>query len=207
MTPWTKFATSFYKNKKRQNKNYKFSQALTDAAALYNGGNDIVGGGDDEVVKQNGGGGKYTSEAMNLIENIILPKNPRPEDVIEAKDKLNKIDIDVKNYLYNNIPGAREDDLKDAKEKKEAFLEKKLQELNLVAKAAVTDRPLGQGRDLPVRDGYEEEKGSAQGEEEANGGKKDKKSAKKGKKSAKKGKKSVKKGGKKGKKSAKKGKC
>ena len=40
MSPWTKFATSFYRQQKKKNENYKFSQALIDAAEVYNGGDE-----------------------------------------------------------------------------------------------------------------------------------------------------------------------
>ena len=38
MSKWTQFATKFYNDKKKQNKDYKFSQALKDASKEYKGG-------------------------------------------------------------------------------------------------------------------------------------------------------------------------
>jgi hypothetical protein len=179
MSKWTKFATSFYKNKKRTNKNYKFSQALTEAAAVYNGGNDKKGGNPHEVVKQNGGG--KISEAMNIINGIDIDKLTSTVDVNDAIYKLNEIVIDT--YTDTDADtGATKEQLIEAKKEKMDALEKKLKLLE-------ADAPVGQEAVKPVE-------GQAV---DAVGGKKAKKSAKKGKKSAKKG-------GKKARKSAKKGK-
>lgn len=51
MSTWTKFATKFYQQQKKKNPDYKFSQALKDAAKAYKKrGDDKVGGGDDDEV-------------------------------------------------------------------------------------------------------------------------------------------------------------
>jgi hypothetical protein len=35
MSPWTKFATNYYKEQKKRNSSYKFKDALVDAGKLY----------------------------------------------------------------------------------------------------------------------------------------------------------------------------
>jgi hypothetical protein len=217
MSKWTKFATSFYKKKRRQNKNYKFSQALTDAAAVYNGGNDIVGGGDDELVKQNGGG---SITALNSIRAFIKSELNDKVALENAIRSLNSIDLRAENYGRVDL-GASSDELEQEHKQKMKDLLVKLIEKDPSAKDRYDLKEYGievpeEGeKGEEAEEGYEKRKGGgeetknpvvAEGQE-ANGGKKAKKSAKKGKKSAKKGKKSVKKGGKKAKKSAKKGKC
>ena len=76
MSKWTKFATSFYQNKKRQNKNYKFSQALKEAAKVYNGGNEQHGGigekGDNREVDEK------KDEVDVAIETGANPDEPGP---------------------------------------------------------------------------------------------------------------------------------
>jgi hypothetical protein len=90
MSKWTKFATSFYKKKKRTNKNYKFSQALTDAAKVYNGGNDKKGGigpgdgnngveGEDEQ-----GTSAEVTDLTSVVEKDLTEKGNEPVTAVTA---------------------------------------------------------------------------------------------------------------------------
>jgi hypothetical protein len=45
---WTKFVTKFYHDKKKSDKDYKFSQALKDAAKVYKKESKTGGSRDDE---------------------------------------------------------------------------------------------------------------------------------------------------------------
>lgn len=73
MSKWTKFATKFYKNKKRTNKNYKFSDALKEAAEVYNGG-------DDKKANQNGGD-EVVPEVEKKDESVVPVVEEKPEAV------------------------------------------------------------------------------------------------------------------------------
>jgi hypothetical protein len=200
---------------------------LTDAAAVYNGGNDNKGGNPEEV-KQNGGGertGERTSEAMNLIDSIIVYDLKTPDAIDRAIEFLNKVDINVDHYKYE-ITGAKEKDLKEAKEKKMKALLVKLIPLDSSAKNRYNLKDYGieetKGEDAYDSNDYggvEETKGESVGGGEETKGQGEGESVetpeakgqegtleetpvvaqggKKAKKSAKKGKKSAKKGGKK----------
>ena len=70
MSPWTKFATSFYRQQKKINKNYKFSQALKAAAEVYKkGGNDV---------KMDGGNGDDGKENKNPVD-VALDTGANPD--------------------------------------------------------------------------------------------------------------------------------
>ena len=193
MSTWTRFATSFYKNKKRQNKNYKFSQALTDASEVYKkGGGDDNKVGNPQVESENK---ETTTAAINRINEIIIDGLTKDQ----VNDLIGKLEEELKSNdesKYEVADGTTVLDVNQAIENKLNQLRDKL--------AGPEEVSVSQG------DGLDKPEGTVsliQGEGPVEGGKKAKKSAKKGKKSAKKGKKSAKKGGKKARKSAKKRKC
>ena len=225
MSKWTKFATSFYQNKKRQNKNYKFSQALTDASEVYKkGGGDDKKGGNPQV----GGEGETTTAAINRINEIIIDNLTKVQVntlIANLEEELTSND----ESKYEFADGTNVSDVKQTIDKKLNELRDKLAQLEVPvgtpgeegpgtgAEGPGTEGPgTGTGAEVPGPGTGAEGPGPGTGAEGpgpgpgtvvAEGGKKAKKSAKKGKKSAKKGKKSAKKGGKKARKSAKKRKC
>ena len=223
MSPWTKFATSFYRKKKSTNKNYKFSQALTDASEVYKkGGGDDKKGGNPQV----GGEGETTTAAINRINEIIIDNLTKVQVntlIANLEEELTSND----ESKYEFADGTNVSDVKQTIDKKLNELRDKLAQLEVPVGTPGEEGP-GTGAEVPVvaegpgtGTGAEvpvvaegpgpgtgaEGPGPGPGTVVAEGGKKAKKSAKKGKKSAKKGKKSAKKGGKKARKSAKKRKC
>ena len=74
MSKWTKFATKFYKNKKRTNKNYKFSDALKEAAEVYNGG-------DDKKANQNGG----DEVVPEVVDGEVKPVEEVKPEAVEGE--------------------------------------------------------------------------------------------------------------------------
>ena len=94
MSPWTKFATSFYRQQKKINKNYKFSQALKAAAEVYKkGGNEQHGGIGEHGDNNNGqvpgvvgtGTGTGTGTDPVVPEEVVVEEKVYDKPVVEGE--------------------------------------------------------------------------------------------------------------------------
>ena len=91
MSPWTKFATSFYRQQKSKNNNYKFSQALKAAAQVYKkGGNEQHGGLGEDGDNNNGqvpgvpgvvGTGTGTGTDPVVPEKVVVKEKVEGDEV------------------------------------------------------------------------------------------------------------------------------
>jgi hypothetical protein len=92
MSEWTKFATAHFKKQQKKNPDYKFKDALKDAAKLYKkkggGEGEVVNGADGEVV--NGAAGEVVNGAAGEVVN-----GADGEVVNGADDDVNGADDDV----------------------------------------------------------------------------------------------------------------
>jgi hypothetical protein len=83
MSKWTEFATKFYNDKKKNNKDYKFSQALKEASKEYKGGKQEGG----DKVCENGvtvRDDEECPESKSTPESTIAPPESKstPESTI-----------------------------------------------------------------------------------------------------------------------------
>jgi hypothetical protein len=203
MSPWTKFATKFYQQQKKKNPDYKFSQALKDAAKAYKkrGGGDKVGGDDDKPIT----GEEDDDKPITGEEEAItaIDKCKTKEELEDVISRIEKGDMLNKNIKVEDAAKKKMEDIKNAIGSSEVEDITRESEVKNPASEIGSSEVVNPSVDLTKVDLTEVVDDLPEGEvidEPKIGGKK----GKKGKKSVKKGKKSTKKGGKKGKKSAKK---
>ena len=157
MSAWTKFATRFYQQQKKKNADYKFSQALKDAAKAYKKGGDVkVGGGGEPITLE--------AAAIDAINECT------------TKDDLDAVVARIADELQENAK------VREEAKKKSEYLDQ-AQKVVATPDDKSDDASVATPDDKQLDTPDDKQLDTP----DSTGGKKAKKSAKKGKKSVKKG--------------------